>query len=416
VTEEPEAEPFYTPGWKPEPSAEVVVAPLAAPPAVAPSATKSDGTSGGKANNPCVDDKEAGSKDAAEDGRASSTPRKSTSDGKSNKGASSTSTSKGRSSAVVPGDKKSTSTGKAKPDTEKKEKRKERRGSQVETETHTSDGKKKPWSQRIREREEKMAKERDKYAQVVDDIMSGKFKTQGGGQSKNQGDMRIHMPSPFERKNTRIMILEGFRDKYRQTQRYKEGGFGYIQPASCPSAAPPSSFGAESVSSAATEQYSADQTQGLTIEGGHRPMARPDNVKLPKDFRKSVGMIDLQKLSQYNCHNNRKLVSVYGDIFDVSDRPDKYGEGAPYSWMSGADLTWGFVSGLDVPEEINKFYDLWKVAPVHYRDQKLRGILAWVAFYEYEYGVSVGQLEEYKLEQGLKGPPMEEANEDCSIM
>jgi len=38
-----------------------------------------------------------------------------------------------------------------------------------------------------------------------------------------------------------------------------------------------------------------------------------------------------------------------------------------------------------------------------------------VAFYEHEYGQPVGRLEEYQKEAGLKGPPMEEANE-CSIM
>merc|ERR1719375_2700139 len=148
-------------------------------------------------------------------------------------------------------------------------------------------------------------------------------------------------------------------------------------------------------------------------------MERPTGVVLPKDFRKhlsktnpkSKGVMSLQELGKYGCNSERKLVSVYGDIFDVSDRPDKYAENAPYAWMTGNDITWGFVSGKDTPETVNRCYDLWKVAPEGFRDSKLRTIYAWVAFYEYEYGDAVGKLDLYDgdREAGLKGPPMEES-------
>jgi len=144
-------------------------------------------------------------------------------------------------------------------------------------------------------------------------------------------------------------------------------------------------------------------------------MPRPSKVKLPKSFRKQVGVIDAKTLAKYNCNAERILVSVYGDIFDVSDRPDKYGPDGPYSWMAGHDLTWGFVSGRDTPEQNDKYYDMWKIAPEDFRDKKLQGLLAWVAFYEYEYGGTVGKLKEYQKEAGLKGPPMEQA-EECCIM
>lgn len=83
--------------------------------------------------------------------------------------------------------------------------------------------------------------------------------------------------------------------------------------------------------------------------------------------------------------------------------------------MSGHDITWGFVSGKDVPETVDRCYDLWKVAPEHFRDSKLKLIYAWVAFYEWEYGDPVGKLDLYENESALKGPPMEES-EDCCIM
>jgi len=121
-------------------------------------------------------------------------------------------------------------------------------------------------------------------------------------------------------------------------------------------------------------------------------------------------------MSAYHSGNVRKLVSVYGDIFDVSDRPDKYGEDGPYAWMAGHDITWGFLSGRVVPETVDQCYDLWKVAPESLRDSKLKLIFAWVAFYEYEYGARVGTLKLYENEAGLKGPPMEESQEGCCVM
>lgn len=257
--------------------------------------------------------------------------------------------------------------------------------------------KRKSYTQRIKEREAQFEKDKEKYAQLVDDIVAGKFKKDGGGQP--QGNMRIKMPTPADRANTRLLVLGGFREQYKKLGRSKN----------CPSAAAPPT------PTPATTMYSSQETEALKIEGGHRPMPRPQNIDLPSDFRKSVGVISLEELSKYSGSSKRLLVSVYGDIFDVSDRPDKYDVDGPYSWMTGNDITWGFVSGKDTPEQVNQCYDLWKVAPDHFRDSKLKLIYAWVAFYEYEYGDAVGKLDLYANEAGLKGPPMEEA-QDCCVM
>lgn len=292
--------------------------------------------------------------------------------------------------------------------------------------------KKKSYLQKLREEKAEYERRKPEMDKLVEDIMAGKYKTEGGGQP--QGNMEIKMPTPADRLNTRTMVLEQFRVQYRR--------IGKNGTQACPSAGQPGYGGvtpstgqpaANAGVSAGSMGYSNQETEALQIVGGHVYMERPLGVELPKDFRKHLktemvktgwrgsapkypeGVIDLQTLSDFGCKSNRKLVSVYGDIFDVSDRPDKYAENAPYAWMTGNDITWGFVSGKDVPETVNKCYDLWKVAPETFRDSKLRTIYAWVAFYEFEYGDPVGRLNLYENEAGLKGPPMEESQE-CSIM
>lgn len=250
--------------------------------------------------------------------------------------------------------------------------------------------------QKIRQRQEEEKKRATEMLGVVDDIMAGKY-TSGGAAKKQEPkeSMRIHMPSKYEREGTRKLLLETFRMEYRRMGEAKKA------------------------LSQRTDQklamFSQQEVAGLTIKDGHRSMPRPANVELPRDFRKHIGTIPLAALRKHSCKSPRKLLSVYGDIFDVSDRPDKYGEEGPYSWMTGNDITWGFVSGRDVPDEINKFYDMWKIAPKSLQERKMTGLLSWVAFYEYEYGGIVGRLNEYENEPGLKGPPMEDC-EECCVM
>ena len=72
-----------------------------------------------------------------------------------------------------------------------------------------------------------------------------------------------------------------------------------------------------------------------------------------------VGTIDLQQLAKYSCSNDRMLLSCYGDIFDVSSRPDLYGWG-PKSWQAGKDITWSVVTGKEKPDQCNRFWERTK--------------------------------------------------------
>eukprot|EP00439_Symbiodinium_sp_Y106_P086110 s679_g31.t1 len=153
----------------------------------------------------------------------------------------------------------------------------------------------------------------------------------------------------------------------------------------------------------------------LTAEGGHRPLPRPKGVKLPADFRKQVGRISQKELlEKHSCKGQRMLISVYGDLFDVSDRPDKYGPDGPYWYMTGKDITWALMSGEDTEETMDKFYDVFKIQPAEAADRRLQGLMSWWAFYEKEYGKPVGRNTAYDKEWGLPAPP--HMADGCSVM
>mmetsp|Transcript_51597 Transcript_51597/g.122781 ORF Transcript_51597/g.122781 Transcript_51597/m.122781 type:complete len:464 (-) Transcript_51597:31-1422(-) len=194
------------------------------------------------------------------------------------------------------------------------------------------------------------------------------------------------LPSKEERQGLKNLFLQVFREQWERIGREK-ATMGY-------------SFNSD------------DQKSGLTIQGGHRPMARPEGVAIPKDFREPVGQLSAEQLEAHNCESSRLLLSLHGDIFDVSDRPDKYGKDGPYYYLTGHDITWGLVSGQDSEETVNKFYDLFKCDESS-RQKKLQCICSWIAFYETEYGAPVGRLLEYEAEDALPPPP--EIGEQCSI-
>lgn len=121
-----------------------------------------------------------------------------------------------------------------------------------------------------------------------------------------------------------------------------------------------------------TSQYTKDEKRGLSITDGHRHIPRPESVDVPDDWQQPVGVLSPEELAEYNCSNPRLLLCVHGDIFDVSDRPDKYGPDAPYNTMSGHDITWALWSGYDDEAEWDKYYDLYQAKPREERDKRLQ--------------------------------------------
>jgi len=165
-----------------------------------------------------------------------------------------------------------------------------------------------------------------------------------------------------------------------------------------------------------TSQYTVAEKSGLNLKGGHRHMRRPEHVDLPTNHGMLVGTLTPTELAELGSASasGRLLVSVHGDIFDVSDRPDKYGADGPYSSMAGHDMTWALWSGLDDDDQLDKYFDLHRAATAEERDRRLQGLMSWWAFFEQEYGCPVGRLSAYEAEWQLPAPPA--VADLCTVM
>jgi len=164
-------------------------------------------------------------------------------------------------------------------------------------------------------------------------------------------------------------------------------------------------YRATSNKTVSTSQYSAAEKNGLSMKDGHRHMPRPAHVDLPDHYKEPVGVLSPSALATYDGSKGRLLISVHGDLFDVSDRPDKYGPEGPYSSMAGRDITWALWSGYDMEEEWDKYFDLHNVRSKEERDRRFQGLMSWWAFFEQEYGSPVGRLDAYEKEWTLAPPP-----------
>jgi predicted heme/steroid binding protein len=202
-------------------------------------------------------------------------------------------------------------------------------------------------------------------------------------------------PSEAERDIMKYQLVSMFREKYIDLKRQQAEH-------------------AAKKSALQTDQYEKEKKMGLQLKGGHQPMARPEGVNVPDSFRSEMGTLTVEQLSEYGPNNEegRIFVSVYGDIFDVSDRPDKYGKDGPYDCLTGKDITWGLFTGIDTPEMCNRLYDLFKAKDMG--TDKLAGICSWLAWYETEYGKPVGRLEPYTHEWDLPMPPLNEIDDACT--
>jgi len=204
-------------------------------------------------------------------------------------------------------------------------------------------------------------------------------------------------PSNFERSTYKEMMVDAFREKYielRTNAERRKKNKSILQ----------------------TDQYEKEQKLNLSIQGGHQPMDRPEDIELPETYQQPLGVISAEELGTYNHENpeRRYLLSVYGKIFDVSDRPDKYGPNGPYNSLTGKDITWGLFTGIDTEEMCNRFYDLFKAKDMG--KDKMAGICSWLAWYETEYGKPVGDVEPYTHERNLPMPPLEEVEDACTMM
>jgi len=136
---------------------------------------------------------------------------------------------------------------------------------------------------------------------------------------------------------------------------------------------------------------------------------RPAPPKHPPD--QQLGWMTHLQLAKYGRNASRRLVSVYGHVFDVTSVGDKYGPGGEHCGYTGRDATWALITGDT--RDCNQFYDIFKSGDLV--TQYLRRLSSWIAFYESEYGDPVGNLLEFQNEKELPPPPVSDVA-DCVVM
>jgi predicted heme/steroid binding protein len=120
-----------------------------------------------------------------------------------------------------------------------------------------------------------------------------------------------------------------------------------------------------------------------------------------------VGTITPEELATFDHRNARRLVSVYGDIFDVSGSSE-FRTGGVKSELAGKDITWGVLTGVPKAQNCNRFYDVFKGNGG--AERRLPGLCHCLALYEAAHGRPVGRLAPWDREEELPAaPPSEEA-------
>eukprot|EP01083_Nonionella_stella_P179339 636390_1 len=133
-------------------------------------------------------------------------------------------------------------------------------------------------------------------------------------------------------------------------------------------------------------------------------------VSLPKV--EQLGEITLEQLNKYDCTNaDKRLLSLFGTVFDVTLAVDKYGPEGSYKDFAGHDITLCLGSGKLEAKWLDRF--------VLMTDKHIESAQGWVAFYETQYP-KAGTLTKWQEDQSkwdkLSEEEVEELNAECIIM
>ena len=125
-----------------------------------------------------------------------------------------------------------------------------------------------------------------------------------------------------------------------------------------------------------------------------------------------MGEITLDELNKYDCNNpNRRLLSLFGTVFDVTAVPNKYGKEGSYKDFAGHDITLCLGSGKLDTKWLDRF--------VLMTDKHIESAQGWVSFYETQYP-KCGKLKKWSEDQSkwekLTDEELEALNAECIIM
>lgn len=125
-----------------------------------------------------------------------------------------------------------------------------------------------------------------------------------------------------------------------------------------------------------------------------------------------MGEISVEELNKYHCNNEeRRLLSLFGTVFDVTHAVMKYGKEGSYKDFAGHDITLCLGSGKLDTKWLDKF--------VLMTDKHIEAAQGWVSFYETQYP-KCGTLKKWQEDQSkwskLSDEELEELNAECIIM
>jgi len=120
---------------------------------------------------------------------------------------------------------------------------------------------------------------------------------------------------------------------------------------------------------------------------------------------RSLKLMTLEELAEFNCNSSRPLVSVHGYIFDVSKNLHQYGSDGARSFEAGSDITWAVIWGSHTEEDCNCFYDVFKAEDDRELASRCMSLCSTIAAFQRDYGKAVGRLTIYNEEMRLPPSP-----------
>lgn len=139
--------------------------------------------------------------------------------------------------------------------------------------------------------------------------------------------------------------------------------------------------------------------------------------QLGEEFRKknTSKLMTLEELAKFNCESRRPLVSVHGDIFDVSRNLDQYGPDGCRRFEAGSDITWAIISASHIESNCNCFFDVFKAVDDRMLTSRCMSLCSSIAAFQRDYGMPVGRLSIYNDEERLPPPQRPELDGVCPV-
>lgn len=125
-----------------------------------------------------------------------------------------------------------------------------------------------------------------------------------------------------------------------------------------------------------------------------------------------LGVITLEELNKYHCQNpQRRLLSLFGQVFDVTSSEESYGPDGAYKELAGHDVTLAMGLMKTKEEWLDKFVKM---------DEKwIKDARGWLAYMEEKYP-QCGRLDKWENEDMEAWPELtkeeREAIKGCVLM